>query len=132
MTKLVTPEEKQGTLFKMVSWITGFKNSLKGAGYFIGAACLSANDDWGYYLALGVNVLLVALAIPWAAVGLDAGLGTAKSKNATIREALFSGNHNLNWLSLARLFLFASRDLWFEVPLPFYLRSPACQDIGIA
>lgn len=29
MTKLVTPDEKQSKLFKLVSFITGFKNSLK-------------------------------------------------------------------------------------------------------
>lgn len=39
-------------------------------------------------------------------------------------------NHNLNVLSLARLFLFASRDFWFEVPLPFFLRSPGCVGLG--
>ena len=39
-----------------------------------------------------------------------------------------TGNANLNWLSLARCFLFASRDFWFEVPLPFFLRSPSCRD----
>ena len=37
-----------------------------------------------------------------------------------------TNNPNLNWLSLARCFLFASRDFWFEVPLPFFLRSPSC------
>ena len=63
---------------------------------------------------------------------LDANLGTAKSKNVTLRDALFNSNYNLNWLSLARLFLFASRDLWFEVPLPFYLRSPPCPALGLA
>lgn len=31
-------EEKQSSLFKLVSFITGWKNSLKGAGYFLGAA----------------------------------------------------------------------------------------------
>jgi hypothetical protein len=31
VTKLVTPDEKQGRLFKLVSLITGWKNSLKGA-----------------------------------------------------------------------------------------------------
>mmetsp|Transcript_58044 Transcript_58044/g.138171 ORF Transcript_58044/g.138171 Transcript_58044/m.138171 type:complete len:615 (+) Transcript_58044:85-1929(+) len=131
VTKLVTPDEKQGSLFRLVSYITGFKNSLKGVGYFIGAACLNASEEWGYYLALGVNVGMIMLAIPWAAVGLSPELGMTKSKNVTIREALFSTNYNLNWLSLARLFLFASRDLWFEVPLPFYLRAPRCDSIGV-
>ena len=41
VTKLVTPDERQGRLFKIVSFITGFKNSLKGFGYFLGAACLT-------------------------------------------------------------------------------------------
>ncbi|EKX49171.1 hypothetical protein GUITHDRAFT_44341, partial [Guillardia theta CCMP2712] len=119
VTKLVTPEEKQGALFKLVSYITGWKNSLKGVGYFIGT-----HETWA-----GVNVFMILCAYPWAIIGLDSNLGTAKSKNVTLRDALFSGNHNLNWLSFARLFLFASRDLWFEVPLPFYLRAPACTRI---
>lgn len=41
VTKLVTPDEKQSSLFKLVSFITGFKNSLKGAGYFLGAATVA-------------------------------------------------------------------------------------------
>ncbi len=61
MTKLVTPDEKQSALFKLVSYITGFKNSLKGVGYFIGAGCLAASDQWGYYLALGINVCALTL-----------------------------------------------------------------------
>lgn len=35
VTKLVTPEEKQVKLFKLVSALTGYKNSLKGVGYFM-------------------------------------------------------------------------------------------------
>jgi len=61
VTKLVTPDEKQSALFKLVSYITGFKNSLKGVGYFIGAGCLAASDQWGYYLALGINVCSLTL-----------------------------------------------------------------------
>jgi len=38
VTKLVTPEGKNSKLFKLVSLITGWKNSLKGVGYFLGAA----------------------------------------------------------------------------------------------
>lgn len=76
-------------------------------------------------------MVLVLLAMPWAILGLDRDLGTAKSKNASWREAFDLHNRNLNWLSLARLFLFASRDFWFEVPLPFFLRSPPCEGLGI-
>jgi len=37
VTKLVTPDEKQTKLFKLVSLLTGWKNSLKGVGYFLGS-----------------------------------------------------------------------------------------------
>ena len=40
VTKLVTPEEKTSQLFKLVSLLTGWKNSLKGVGYFLGSALL--------------------------------------------------------------------------------------------
>ena len=126
VTKLVTPEERETQLFQLVSLITGFKNSLKGVGYFIGSALLQIN----YEVALLSMMALVVLAMPWAILGLDRTLGTAKSKNATWRDIFTLDNPNLNWLSLARLFLFASRDFWFEVPLPFFLRSPGCQGLG--
>lgn len=127
VTKLVTPEEKETQLFKLVSLITGWKNSLKGVGYFLGSALLQVS----YFTALSSMMGLVLLAIPWAVLGLDRDLGTAKSKNASWRDIFTLDNTNLNWLSLARLFLFASRDFWFEVPLPFFLRSPSCDGLGI-
>jgi len=127
VTKLVTPEEQETSLFKLVSLITGWKNSLKGVGYFLGSGLIQVN----YFLALGVMMGLILLAMPWAILGLDPDLGTAKKKNASWREIFNFNNHNLNWLSLARLFLFASRDFWFEVPLPFFLRSPSCDGLGI-
>jgi len=126
VTKLVTPEEKETQLFKLVSFITGWKNSLKGVGYFLGSALLQVN----YELALSVMMGLVALAMPWAILGLDTELGTAKKSNAKWHDVFKLDNHNLNVLSLARLFLFASRDFWFEVPLPFFLRSPNCDGLG--
>jgi hypothetical protein len=126
VTKLVTPEEQETKLFKLVSLITGWKNSLKGVGYFLGSALIQVS----YELALGVMMGLVVLAMPWAILGLDRNLGTAKKKNASWKEVFKMDNTKLNWLSLARLFLFASRDFWFEVPLPFFLRSPSCVGLG--
>lgn len=96
-------------------------------GYFLGSALISVS----YELALVAMMALVLLAMPWAILGLDRNLGTAKSKNASWRDAFNLENTNLNWLSLARLFLFASRDFWFEVPLPFFLRSPPCEGLGV-
>eukprot|EP00899_Mesostigma_viride_P013176 jgi/Mesvir1/2185/Mv16690-RA.2 len=118
VTKLVTPDEKQGRLFKIVSWITGFKNSLKGVGYFIGAVLVAVN----YYVSLSVLVALILMALPWAIQGLDPELGRQNKKSITL-ASVFKKNHNVNQLSIARFFLFGSRDLWFEVPLPFFLRS---------
>lgn len=126
VTKLVTPDGQNTRLFKLVSLITGWKNSLKGLGYFLGSALLQV----GYGVALGSMMGLIVLAIPWAVLGLDSNLGTARKTNATWREVFVMNNRSLNILSLARLFLFASRDFWFEVPLPFYLRSPSCDGLG--
>jgi hypothetical protein len=82
VTKLVTPDEQSTKLFKLVSLITGWKNSLKGVGYFLGSWLIQIN----YELALGVMMALVVLAMPWAILGLDRSLGTAKKTNATWRE----------------------------------------------
>mmetsp|Transcript_8222 Transcript_8222/g.17324 ORF Transcript_8222/g.17324 Transcript_8222/m.17324 type:complete len:667 (-) Transcript_8222:262-2262(-) len=126
VTKLVTPEGKDTRLFRLVSLLTGWKNSLKGVGYFLGSALLEVS----YELALGFMMGLIVLALPFAIWGLDAELGTAKKKNSSFKEIFVWDNFNLNVLSLARLFLFASRDFWFEVPLPFFLRSPNCDVLG--
>lgn len=126
VTKLVTPDEQETKLFKLVSLITGWKNSLKGVGYFLGSALLSVS----YFLALGAMMGLIVLAMPWAILGLDNSLGTAKKSNASWHDVFKLDNKRLNLLSLARLFLFASRDFWFEVPLPFFLRSPSCEGLG--
>merc|ERR1711920_270139 len=74
---------------------------------------------------------LVVSALPFALFGLDRRLGTARKKNVQWSDIFVTKNANLNWLSLARLFLFASRDFWFEVPLPFFLRSPRCHGLGV-
>lgn len=42
----------QSSLFKLVSFITGWKNSLKGAGYFLGAATLGVRCHARAVLAL--------------------------------------------------------------------------------
>jgi hypothetical protein len=69
--------------------------------------------------------------LPFAIWGLDTTLGTAKNSNARWSDVFRTKNVKLNILSLARLFLFASRDFWFEVPLPFFLRSPSCDGLGV-
>lgn len=126
VTKLVTPAEQDTRLFKIVSLITGWKNSLKGVGYFLGSALLQVS----YQLALWFMIGVLLLALPWPILGLSNSLGKTRKENAKWSDVLSTKNRNLNILSLARLFLFASRDFWFEVPLPFFLRSPSCQGLG--
>ena len=122
VTKLVTPGEQSTRLFRLVSLLTGWRNSLKGVGYFAGSALVTIN----YELALGSMMALIVIAWPFAFFGLGKSLGTAKKKNATWADIFITSNTNLLWLSAARLFLFASRDFWFEVPLPYFLRSSSC------
>ena len=82
VTKLVTPDGKNSSLFKLVSFITGWKNSLKGVGYFIGAALVSVN----YYLALGVLCGLIIIAYPFALFGLSNSLGRARKENVRFSQ----------------------------------------------
>ena len=96
VTKLVTPEEKQGRLFKLVSLITGWKNSVKGLGYFLGSAFLL----WSYTAALVFLEILILIAIPWAALGLSRDLGRTRKDNLRL-SSIFRKNPRVNWLSLA-------------------------------
>ena len=54
VTKLVTPNERQGMLFSLVSYVTGFKNSMKGMGYLAGALIVGA-------FPAGIHILRRAL-----------------------------------------------------------------------
>ena len=116
--KVVVPEGSEGALFKWVSRLTGSKNALKGVGFFMGGALLTALGFTGSLIAMAVGLLAVLLA---TVLALPSGMGKAKSKVKF--SALFSKSSAVNWLSAARLFLFAARDVWFVVGLPVFLAS---------
>ena len=118
VTKLVTPDEKQNRLFVLVSGLTGLKNSFKGVGYFLGAWLLTIS----YATSLIVMIALIVIALPFGFFGLSKDLGRVGKENVTLKKAL-TQNRNTKYLSLSRVFLFGSRDLWFEIPLPFFLRD---------
>jgi predicted MFS family arabinose efflux permease len=105
-------------LFKWVAMLTGSKNALKGAGFFIGAALLEWIGFRGA-VALLAGLLLVVLIV--TAVLLPSGVGKMKSKPKFTE--VFSNRPEINWLSAARFFLFGSRDVWFVVGLPVFLYS---------
>ncbi len=121
--KLMLPQQDDATLaanrlFKWVAILTGSKNTLKGAGFFLGGLLLALLEFKGalYFLAgMLACVFVVTLVLLPAKIGKS-------SKKAKFKH-LFSNTSDINWLSLARLFLFASRDVWFVVGLPLYLAS---------
>ena len=118
--KVVVAEDDQGTLFKWVSILTGSKNALKGAGFFIGGLLL---QEFGFQGALNLmagGLFVVLLACTQL---LKDDLGKSE-KNVTFKE-MFSKTREINYLSAARIFLFASRDVWFVVGVPVFLASTA-------
>ncbi len=112
--KLLAPKERGG-LFRWVALLTGSKNAVKGLGFLLGAALLGlagfTPSVLGMAGVLAVILLVIALKMP-------PGLPTGR-KDAKFRE-VFSKNRDINWLSLARLFLFGARDVWFVVGIPVY------------
>ncbi|MCB1725728.1 MAG: organoarsenical effux MFS transporter ArsJ [Gammaproteobacteria bacterium] len=108
----------ESRLFRYVAVLTGSKNALKGAGFFVGAAML---DVLGFRATLRwlAGVLFGVLAV--TALLLPHRVGVMKSK-PKFTEVL-SKNPAINWLSGARLFLFGARDVWFVVGLPLFLYS---------
>ncbi len=114
--KIMLNDQGGTQLFKWVAILTGSKNALKGAGFFIGAALL----DWlGFRDALTslAGSLFVVFII--TIVMLPSGVGKMKSKPKFTQ--VFSKIAAINWLSAARFFLFGSRDVWFVVGLPVFL-----------
>ncbi|GGC10917.1 MFS transporter [Marinobacterium zhoushanense] len=114
--KLLLPSEAQGALYRWVALLTGSKNALKGAGFFLGGALLM-----GLGFAGAVAAMAAALTLVWlgSLVLLKRDLGRAKSK-PRFRD-IFSKSRAINILSAARLCLFGARDVWFVVALPVFL-----------
>lgn len=118
--KLMLPqgENAQSTLFKWVAVLTGSKNALKGAGFFVGAALLALG---GFRIALVILSGSLFIVLIATIILLPKELGRSKSKAKFTQ--IFSKTAEINWLSAARFFLFGARDVWFVVGLPVYLYS---------
>ncbi|MDZ4089446.1 MAG: organoarsenical effux MFS transporter ArsJ [Tabrizicola sp.] len=116
--KLLAPSEAGG-LFRWVAVLTGSKNAVKGLGFFLGAALLAllgfTTAVWAMAGVLAVILIAVVLFLPSGLPGrmkADEAWGGWRSKDARV-----------NRLSLARLFLFGARDVWFVVGIPVYFQS---------
>jgi len=116
--KVLLPAEAEGALFKWVAILTGSKNALKGAGFFLGGVLLTWLGFRGALLAMAGGLAIVLIA---AVLSLPGDMGRAKSK--TKFSQILSKSREINLLSAARLFLFGSRDIWFVVGLPVFLSA---------
>jgi MFS family permease len=116
--KLVVPEGDQGSLYRWVAVLTGSKNALKGVGFFLGAAMLTITGFQTSMLILAGSVLLTLIVVATLMHG-HLGKPDAKAKF----KQMFSNNRAVNVLAAARIFLFASRDVWFVVGLPVYMET---------
>lgn len=121
--KMLVPESAKGKLYRWVAVLTGSKNALKGAGFFLGAVLLTV---FGFRGAVAIMAVVLALVLFSSLILLQRNLGISTSK-PKFRQ-IFSKSRSINILSAARLFLFAARDVWFVVALPVYLATVAGWD----
>ena len=115
--KALVPQD-DSALFRWVALLTGSKNALKGAGFFLGGLLLSLfgfrYSLWG--MAAGLVFILLG-----AVFQLPVAMGKAKGKSKL--STLLSKSREINLLSAARFFLFGARDIWFVVGVPVFLSS---------
>jgi predicted MFS family arabinose efflux permease len=116
--KVLVPTGDESGLFKWVAVLTGSKNALKGAGFFVGGFLLAALGFRGALAAMASGVFVVLVCV---LSSLPASIGQAKKKQAF--SGILSNSSGINRLSLARLALFAARDVWFVVSVPIFLSS---------
>ena len=110
--------DREKILFKWVSILTGSKNALKGVGFLLGGVMLT----WlGFVDSLWLMALMLTLVLLVSLIYLKQDMGPSKRRVKFTQ--LFSKSAQINWLSAARFFLFASRDVWFVVALPIFLKS---------
>jgi predicted MFS family arabinose efflux permease len=116
--KSLVPKQAEGSLYQWVALLTGSKNALKGAGFFLGGVLLA----WlGFVGAVAAMASMLALVWLFSVIMLKKDLGRARNKPKF--SELFSKSRAINVLSAARLCLFGARDVWFVVALPVFLAS---------
>src|SRR5664280_968848 len=116
--KLVVPENDQSSLYRWVAILTGSKNALQGMGFFLGGLLLTI---FGFRTAVLTLATLVLIALVVTSTLMRGHLGRP-DRTAKLTQ-MFSNNRAVNILAAARVFLFAARDVWFVVGLPFFLYS---------
>lgn len=116
--KLQAPQQ-DGGLFRWVAYLTGSKNAVKGAGFFLGAALLGLTGfETAVWAMAGVLTAILIAVVLFLPAGLP---GRMKSEEAW--GGWRSKDARVNRLSLARMFLFGARDVWFVVGIPVYFQA---------
>jgi MFS family permease len=116
--KLLAPKE-DGGLFRWVAALTGSKNAVKGLGFFLGAALLAlAGFEAAVWAMAGVLAAILMAVVLFLPAGLP---GRMKAEEAW--SGWRSKDPRVNRLSLARMFLFGARDVWFVVGIPVYFQA---------
>lgn len=116
--KLLAPQGGGG-LFRWVAALTGSKNAVKGAGFFLGAAVLGL---LGFAGALWAMASVLAVILAAVLVFMPAGL-PGRMKPEESFGGWRSRDVRVNRLSLSRMFLFGARDAWFAVGIPIYFEG---------
>jgi predicted MFS family arabinose efflux permease len=124
--KVIVPDDSGRQLFKWVARLTGSKNALKGAGFFVGGSLLALLDFRGALVAMALGLVAVLVG---TVASLPEDLGRSKKKIKL--KSLLSKSPAINSLSAARLFLFSSRDIWFVVGLPVFLTQLGWSSYGV-
>jgi predicted MFS family arabinose efflux permease len=114
--KVLVPEDQSSSLFKWVAVLTGSKNALKGAGFFLGGLLLSV---LGFRESLWAMAGALLLVLVGCVLSLPADMGRSKGKAKF--TTILSKTRAINVLSAARFFLFGARDIWFVVGVPVFL-----------
>lgn len=114
--KLLVKDDQQTKLYRWVALLTGSKNSLKGLGFFLGGFLMTT---LGFANSLQALMALLAVTLILSLLFLKPQTTSYKPK---FTETL-SKSRDINLLSVARFFLFGSRDIWFVVALPVFLQS---------
>jgi len=114
--KRVVPDDAHSALFKWVAVLTGSKNALKGAGFFMGGLLLAVLGFEQSLWAMAAGLVIVLSA---SVLFLRRELGKSKAKVKFTQ--IFSKSRAINLLSSARFFLFGARDVWFVVGVPIFL-----------
>ena len=102
-------------LFRWVAILTGSKNTIKGLGFLVGSVLLAT---LGFYKSLLCMLVIISLILIMSVFLLKNDLFSTK-KNIKFAD-IFSKSKNINFLSVARVFLFGARDVWFVVGLPVF------------